>query len=62
MEHSFLRLCSVIESSVMWCYLMVDGRFVRWGFVENDLRFEASVRAAMVADDMDSSVGEKITL
>lgn len=33
--------------------LGVDGRFLRWGFVENGLRFDAEVRAAIVSDDID---------
>lgn len=33
--------------------LAVDGRFLRWGFIENGLRFEAEVRAAIISDDID---------
>ncbi|RYY76367.1 MAG: LysR family transcriptional regulator [Gammaproteobacteria bacterium] len=31
----------------------VDGRFLRWGFVRDGLRFEADVRATMISDDID---------
>lgn len=31
----------------------VDGRFLRWGFVRDGLRFEAEVRATMISDDID---------
>jgi DNA-binding transcriptional LysR family regulator len=33
--------------------LAVDGRFLRWGFIENGLRFDAEVRAAIISDDID---------
>ncbi len=33
--------------------LAADGRFLRWGFVENGLRFDAEVRAAIISDDID---------
>lgn len=33
--------------------LAADGRFLRWGFIENDLRFDADVRAAIISDDID---------
>lgn len=33
--------------------LPVDGRFLRWGFVRDGLRFEADVRATMISDDID---------
>ena len=33
--------------------LAADGRFLRWGVVENGLRFDADVRTAMIADDID---------
>lgn len=33
--------------------LAVDGRFLRWGFIENGLRFEADVRVAIISDDID---------
>jgi DNA-binding transcriptional LysR family regulator len=33
--------------------LPVDGRFLRWGFIEKGLRFDAEVRAAMISDDID---------
>lgn len=31
-----------------------DGRFLRWGFVKDGLRFEADVRATMISDDIDA--------
>jgi DNA-binding transcriptional LysR family regulator len=33
--------------------LAADGRFLRWGFVENGVRFDAEVRAAIISDDID---------
>lgn len=33
--------------------LAADGRFLRWGFIENGLRFDADVRAAIISDDID---------
>lgn len=33
--------------------LAADGRFLRWGFVENGLRFDAEVRVAIISDDID---------
>lgn len=33
--------------------LPADGRFLRWGFVRDGLRFEADVRATMISDDID---------
>jgi len=32
----------------------VDGRFLRWGFIRDGLRFEADVRATMISDDIDA--------
>lgn len=32
----------------------VDGRFLRWGFVRNGLRFDAPVRATLISDDIDT--------
>lgn len=37
--------------------LPVDGRFLRWGFIENGLRFDAEVRATMISDDIDVLAG-----
>jgi len=31
----------------------VDGRFLRWGFIRDGLRFEADVRATTISDDID---------
>lgn len=31
-----------------------DGRFLRWGFIRDGLRFEADVRATMICDDIDA--------
>ena len=33
--------------------LAADGRFLRWGFVENGVRFDAEVRVAIISDDID---------
>ena len=32
----------------------VDGRFLRWGFIRDGIRFDADVRPAMVCDDIDA--------
>ncbi len=32
----------------------VDGRYLRWGFVRQGLRFDADVRPALVSDDIDA--------
>ena len=31
-----------------------DGRFLRWGFIRDGLRFEADVRATIISDDIDA--------
>lgn len=32
----------------------LDGRYLRWGFVRDDLRFDAEVQPALVSDDIDA--------
>jgi len=34
--------------------VQADGRFLRWGFIQDGLRFEADVRATTISDDIDA--------